>query len=251
MFFENIVTDFGGPLEDGDWQRIREIEAENNFYHSINFPEGEGWTGRFNIKQILSHYHLPEDFTGKSVLDVGPADGFFAFLAEQRNAKKVLAMQPSSVYPGLAYAHRNLCSKVGFCQKSIYDLNNISSDQDRFDIVFCFSVLMHIPDLYSAITGLFEATREVAYIATYTDVESDQGSLADKPYVRFGGEVKKGEGMNQGTFHNYWYPNSLALVKMAELAGFEKIDILDGFYLSQACTPPRDTGYQVLIRCSR
>ncbi|MGC1799778.1 MAG: hypothetical protein WA701_05265, partial [Solirubrobacterales bacterium] len=35
---------------------------------------------------------LPEDFGGMSVLDVGTFDGFYAFLAEARGARRVVAV---------------------------------------------------------------------------------------------------------------------------------------------------------------
>ncbi|MGE5857883.1 MAG: hypothetical protein ACM31K_05310, partial [Solirubrobacterales bacterium] len=35
---------------------------------------------------------LPEDFSGMSVLDVGTFDGFYAFLAEARGARRVVAV---------------------------------------------------------------------------------------------------------------------------------------------------------------
>ncbi|MDO8424726.1 MAG: hypothetical protein Q7S70_02185, partial [bacterium] len=49
----------------------------------ISHPSGD--------KAILRHMNLPENLTGKSVLDIGAWDGFYSFAAEKRGASKVLA----------------------------------------------------------------------------------------------------------------------------------------------------------------
>lgn len=243
--FKEVRCSFGSALTDIDWITIREIEEKGNFYHCFAPPENAGWTGRYDISKILDKYILPDDFTGKSVLDVGPADGFFSFLAESRNADRVLAIQPAPAYPGLSFAHRYRQSVIGFCQKSVYELNQIKSDTDRFDYVFCFSVLLHLPDLYSAISGLFNATVQggSTFIATTVD-----DTVNDRPYAYFHGE-KKDDGLKSSVYYIFWYPNSLALEKMALLAGFREVIVHRYFYLSEAMNPPRSTSKHIFIQC--
>jgi tRNA (mo5U34)-methyltransferase len=59
---------------------------------------------------------LPEDLTGKSVLDVGAWDGFFSFECERRGAARVLAIDTYAwdVHgkDGFLLAHSVLRSKV-------------------------------------------------------------------------------------------------------------------------------------------
>lgn len=233
MIARSAVSTFGPVLTPEDWRTIRELESANWLYHSMIFPGGKSWQGRLDLARVLPHYHLPEDFAGRTVLDVGPADGFFSFLAEERKASQITAIQPGPPYAGFSFAHRHLQSRVAFSQTSIYDLNSIQDSRDQFDYVLCFSVLLHLPDLYSAITGLFAATRRVAYVATRLDTAADAGELASTPYVLFNGQTLKG-GIGGATYREYWYPNSCAMVHMAKLAGFTDAQVVDHFYLSDA-----------------
>ena len=62
---------------------------------------------------------IPENLEGKTVLDVGTADGFYSFLCESRGAKKVVAVDWLE-FPGFTAAHKILNSKVEF-QKLVVD----------------------------------------------------------------------------------------------------------------------------------
>ncbi|HUT33828.1 MAG TPA: hypothetical protein VNE39_10125 [Planctomycetota bacterium] len=59
--------------------------------HGIVTPGHQGGPGINGTQQTLERLHLPEDLTGKSVLDVGAWDGAFSFEAERRGAARVLA----------------------------------------------------------------------------------------------------------------------------------------------------------------
>ena len=54
---------------------------------------------------------IPEDLSGKTVLDIGTADGFYSFLAEHRGAKRVLALDYMK-FPGFDIAKKILNSNV-------------------------------------------------------------------------------------------------------------------------------------------
>jgi len=248
MFYKDIQKIFGPDLTDSDWSEIKASAAREGFYHAMRFSDGMAWTGHYDLDKVLHHYHLPARFDGKTILDVGPADGYFSFLAERGGASRVLAIQPGAAYPGFSYAHRKLKSKVEFSPTSIYNLNAISSDADQFDYVFCFSVLLHLPELLTALSGLFKATRECAFIATVIDEQSDSSSAKNTPNVLFVGE--RHAGLASSSFCNYWFPNTAAFTKMLHFVGFKTVDALDYFYLSESRTPPRKTNYHGVFRCS-
>ena len=65
--------------------------AKVNWYHSIPLGNDIVTPGVDNSSLRLAKLHLPEDLSGKSVLDVGAWDGFFSFEAERRGAERVLA----------------------------------------------------------------------------------------------------------------------------------------------------------------
>ncbi len=70
---------------------IRKAIEPFQWYQTIDI-HGVSTPGRFNHKNFLPHYHLPESLDGMSVLDVGCADGFFSFELEKRGARSVLGV---------------------------------------------------------------------------------------------------------------------------------------------------------------
>ena len=68
-------------------QRIKEIK----WFHSIPLRDGIVTPGVDNSMDKLGQVCLPQDLTGKTVLDIGAWDGFFSFQAEKNGAERVLA----------------------------------------------------------------------------------------------------------------------------------------------------------------
>ena len=68
-------------------RRMKDI----TWFHSIPLRDGIVTPGRDNSMDKLGQVCLPEDLTGKSVLDIGAWDGFFSFQAERNGAERVLA----------------------------------------------------------------------------------------------------------------------------------------------------------------
>src|SRR5678809_228920 len=72
-------------------EEIRREVAALRWYHRIDLGHGVVTDGVDNTPERLAKIKLPEDLTGKSVLDVGAWDGFFSFEAERRGARRVVA----------------------------------------------------------------------------------------------------------------------------------------------------------------
>ena len=68
-------------------QRMNEID----WFHSIPLKDVIITPGRDYSMSKLKQVCLPEDLSGKSVLDIGAWDGFFSFQAEKNGAERVLA----------------------------------------------------------------------------------------------------------------------------------------------------------------
>lgn len=99
------------------------------------------------LKRIADE--IPQDLTGKSVLDIGAWDGYFSFLAEQRGASRVLAIDtfdmgdprlPQSI-DGFNTAKEILGSKVEYRIMRVEDLDQLD---EMFDVVFFFGVYYHV-----------------------------------------------------------------------------------------------------------
>src|SRR4051794_20015117 len=71
---------------------LREEVESIRWFHTMRLRDDLVTRGlEPNTPQKLGRIKLPDDLTGKTVLDVGTWDGFFAFEAERRGASRVLA----------------------------------------------------------------------------------------------------------------------------------------------------------------
>ncbi len=65
------------------------------WYHSIDLGDGFVTPGIFDYRSEWSQFGLPEAFAGASVLDAGPATGFFSFECVRRGARVSCIELPS------------------------------------------------------------------------------------------------------------------------------------------------------------
>ena len=79
------------------------------WYHTVDLGDGLVTPGSYDYRASLPAFHFPEDMAGLTVLDVGPASGFFAFEFERRGADVVSVEVPSvaalDALPGETVGH--------------------------------------------------------------------------------------------------------------------------------------------------
>jgi tRNA (mo5U34)-methyltransferase len=98
---------------------------------------------------------IPETFEGLSVLDIGAFDGFYAFLAEARGARRVVAIDNEQYIDwvrarwgveleggeGFRAIQELLDSRVEYQTLDAFELDRLS---DRFDFIFCCGILHRV-----------------------------------------------------------------------------------------------------------
>lgn len=90
--------------------------------------------GRNDIEWLVETAAAPGDLTGKTVLDIGTANGASAFIAERRGAAEVIAVDVvGEDHFGFRSIKEALGSGVQFMQSDIYVLPELLDRQ--FDIV--------------------------------------------------------------------------------------------------------------------
>ena len=133
--------------------------------HRISLPDGTVTPGVQDSPALLKRLQLPEDLSGKTVLDIGCSDGFYSFECERRGASRVLAVDnyssPLVDSPsGFHMAHTLLNSKVEFRQADLFSLD---PDEDGcFDIVLFLGVLYHLRHPLLGIERIASLCREKA-----------------------------------------------------------------------------------------
>ena len=235
QYFRSIDTDPGeGYTQCCEVMVIKRILEEERLnkgrrcYHTQRLPGGITLHGEYDHERFLTSYGLPYDLSGQRVLDLGTADGFFAFLFEQRGAAEVVAVDRRHS-DAFALAHNALDSKVVFVASDLFDL--CSHDMGHFDLVFCGSVLLHLIDPYGALRVISSLTRHTFIIATAVYPSWGLGRflnllLSRQPVAHF---VDLGKGTVDAT---YWLPNEACLKKMILSAGFRSIELAGRFNLT-------------------
>ena len=229
------------------------------WWHSIDVGEGVvtpgfKWGGGSEVMEFeRAGLHLPGDYSGRSVLDIGSYDGFYAFDAERRGASRVVALDhfvwlhdlspggspvdfsltylppdglPPSGHPlpgkrAFDCAHELLGSDVESVAADFmnYDLAKLG----RFDVVLYLGVLYHMEEPLTALRRVREVCDGFAVIES--EIVTVEGQ-EEEPLARF----VPGADINEDPT-NWWIPNVAGLVGLADAAGFSRVELAG---------PPRD-----------
>ena len=159
-------------------EEIRKFFEENNaFYHTMNINGIQTKNTRTSSRyQMWISQVIPDDLTGKNILDVGCTDGFYSFLCEQRNANRMLAIDyegfdkhkkmPESakkINPNNFELYKKLLdSKVEYRKLDVYNIDLI---KETFDFVLFFGVYYHLENLISALKKIYSVVSDSVFLA--------------------------------------------------------------------------------------
>ncbi len=227
------------------------VAALPYWYHRIELPGGivtPGWA-----PVDASAYRVPDDLTGKRVLDIGAWDGFWSFEALKRGAREVVAIDDFSDDLGTlktsdrrAWETFDLCREaLGYdeavCQRHEMSVYDITEDRfGRFDMVFFFGTLYHMRHPLLAFDRLAAVCDGDMFVeSAVLDHYSPYRGGIGKGYP--GGQIvmefypDKQLGRNAS---NWWAPTVHCMVAMMMSAGFEDVS---GWNLSDE--PPTEAGF--------
>jgi tRNA (mo5U34)-methyltransferase len=197
-----------------------EVEAVR-WYHSIDLGHGIVTPGVEDSAFKLSRLHLPASLAGRTVLDVGAWDGFFAFEAARRGAVRVLATDSFSwsgagwgSKAGFLLARRALGSRVEDLDIDVMDL--APERVGTFDVVLFLGVLYHLRDPLMALERVAAVTRDCLILETVVDMVGYR-----KPVMAF----YPGRQLNDDPT-NWWAPNPACVEAMLRAVGFSRIDVV-------------------------
>jgi tRNA (mo5U34)-methyltransferase len=210
-------------------------EKVNSFpfwYHHIDLGNGIKTPG--NMPHAAEAYRIPDDLTGKCVLDVGAYDGYWTFEALKRGASQVVAIDDWSDRPWLDKSERIEWDTFDFCKEtlgytdeqckrktmSVYDVESLG----KFDVVLFFGALYHmrhpllVLDKLSAVcTG--EIYIESAICNDYSPYKEGGYGNDNNIVMEFYLGSEYG-----GVATNWWCPTMLCMVRMIKAAGFSEVE---------------------------
>jgi 2-polyprenyl-3-methyl-5-hydroxy-6-metoxy-1,4-benzoquinol methylase len=184
-------------------ERLRSFAREAYWYHTLEFPEGIQTAGAIQHQPYLHFYGFPPSLAGATVLDVGAADGFFAFECERRGAAEVVAVDNNpadgSVNTDVSAAHRdlyqakyesifrrnrqfqevyealgapvghNLLAARAILGSQVKYLNlsayELLSLENRYDLVFCGDLIEHLKNPLAVLENLAAITGKLCIVS--------------------------------------------------------------------------------------
>ncbi len=197
--------------------------AEKGWFHSFRLPDGRQFEGHLSLEELetrVSLMPIPEDLSGKRVLEIGAWDGWFSFEMERRGAE-VVALDCVEV-KNFLYIHQELGSKIDY---RIADFQHVSPrSYGRFDIVLFLSVLYHLKHPLLALEKVCALTSDLAVVSSFiTDdyTRPAEELLREIPRLEFYETDELG-----GQMDNWFGPNLASLMALCRAAGFARVELL-------------------------
>lgn len=180
--------------------------------HNIVSP-GRGGSTSYRLQQL----QIPDNLTGKAFLDIGAWDGAFSFVAEERGASRIVAVNEKPK-PGLELAIRARDSRV---ESAIADLNSLTPEQlgGSFDVVLFSGVLYHLPNPIAGLERVLALTQPGGL--TICETATDLNHLKE-PAAALVADARSTDNYDR----NWWRPNWRGVVSLFEQVGFEQVQVM-------------------------
>ena len=180
-------------------------------------------------------YRVPalgrERFAGRSVLDIGTFDGFYAYLAEAQGASRVVGVDNEQYVDwirgrfgieleasaGFRAIGELLGSRVAYEQIDALEVGRLD---EAFDVVLCFGMLHRVHDpvgMLRALAAVLEPGGELVLETYGSRLAQDSGAVE----VRESGDVYGGDEFT------YWGFPAEGLRRLGRLAGLDEMDVVD------------------------
>jgi tRNA (mo5U34)-methyltransferase len=215
----------GGDLE----ARVR---ALGPWFHNLDLhgvrTAPEHFLGDYpSIKWQRFQGVLPDDLTGRTVLDIGCNGGFYAIEMKRRGADRVVAIDHDPDYLAQArLASEVLGLEIELRQASVYDVGALG---ERFDLVLFMGVLYHLRHPLLALDLIHEhvAGDLLLFQSMQRGTPEPFAAAEDYPFSENGVFDQPGwprlhfvEHRYAGDPTNWWIPNPACAEAMLRSAGF-------------------------------
>jgi tRNA (mo5U34)-methyltransferase len=171
---------------------------------------------------------LPEDLSGKSVLDVGCNAGFYSIQMKRRGADRVVAIDTDEKYLAQArFAAKVSDAEIEFRNLSVYEVAEL---HEQFDLVLFMGVLYHLRHPLLALELLHEHVVGDLLVAQSLLRGSKETMNVAPDFPFWEEEVFENEEFPRMYFvenrfandpTNWWIPNRACFEAMLRSAGFK------------------------------
>ena len=199
---------------------------------------------------------VPDDLTGKSVLDVGCNAGFYSMQMKRRGANRVVGIDTDEKYLDQArFAAKVSGAEIEFRKLSVYRVGEL---HEKFDLVLFMGVLYHLRHPLLALDLLHEHVVG-DLLVTQSMLRGSSESIDVPPDFPFWeSELFENEKFPSMYFvekryandpTNWWIPNRACFEAMLRSAGFEILDHPeDEVFICRRTTLSRPFNYENELR---
>jgi tRNA (mo5U34)-methyltransferase len=211
-------------------QRVRSL---GQWFHNLDLrgvqTAPEHFLGDYpSVKWQRFAHAVPDDLTGKSVLDIGCNAGFYSIEMKKRGAARVVGLDSDDVYLKQARfaAEVSGYGDIEFRNMSVYDVGQLG---EKFDLVIFMGVLYHLRHPLLALDTLYDSV--VGDMLLFQSMQRGSKELAtvEENYQFWDEDVFEQEGYPLMYFverryandpTNWWIPNRACVEGMLRSAGF-------------------------------
>jgi tRNA (mo5U34)-methyltransferase len=229
------------PIEPDRADIVQRIEQLGPWFHRIELGDGLATKSESFSGEDADHPRatwekvrvcLPNDLSGKSVLDVGCNAGFYSIEMKRRGAARVLGVDSQrNLIRQAEFVRSVLNLDIEYRRLSVYDLDPITMGQ--FDLTLALGLIYHCKHLVLALEKLFAITRETLVLETAVypraatprsfahNVGGMGRTLHPLAYVENTSEAKE-------AIYNWFLPGVDALSAMLKNVGFDQVEVFPG-----------------------
>jgi tRNA (mo5U34)-methyltransferase len=221
-------------MKDLSPEAIRErADALGPWFHNLNLKgvrtAPEHFLGDYPEVKFKNFAHvLPEDLTGKTVLDIGCNGGFYSIEMARRGAARVVAVDYDEVYLAQARFAAEVSGQTGieFRKLSVFDVAALG---ERFDLVIFMGVFYHLRYPLLALDLIHEHVADDLLLFQTMQRGSEQVDEVLPDYDFFDQDHFDSPGYPKMHFiekaysndpTNWWAPNAAGSAAMLRSAGF-------------------------------
>jgi tRNA (mo5U34)-methyltransferase len=207
------------------------VDSIAQWRHRIDVGDGIVTPGSEDTAREVGRLRLPENLTGRRVLDIGCSDGFYSFLCEERGASEVVAIDDESSLVngrvnGFGIASGLRRSSVRYTCR---DVEELAPEDGQFDLILFLNVLYHLPNPHRALSRLATVAHPGTLLVLKTHFRQDVrvwwrgrclGLDIDRrpkwwffPTNELGGDPT-----------NWWSPNRAGLEGLLKATGWGRIE---------------------------
>ena len=236
--------------------QIRERAAQlGDWFHNIDLGGARTAPDHFlgdypNVKWKQFKHAVPEDLTGRTVLDIGCNGGFYSIEMKKRGAERVLGLDFDERYLEQArFAAEVTGQDIEFRQMSVYDVAELG---ERFDVVLFMGVLYHLRHPLLALDLIHEHVAGDLLVFQTMQRGSNQVDAVRADYDFFEQTHFDSPGYPKmhfieheyaGDWTNWWAPNAACSAAMLRSAGFEILEHPeDEVYVCRRAERPTQAG---------